>query len=326
MAAIADITGLPDVTIQTQIEFLCLHDFIEHGVAATDTDPSGTPTKLSERGHRLLEVERLLKDEAEQFIWLDSFTQQRNMTHLLLIDPTDLLDTVGPVSATMPVRPRPYSLFDEIGRLRTLLSAEGKAGLVTLLGRFWPGADALITEERDHWEYALDRPPSDQQAEPAHWSIVFAPHALSLHPHPLQLRSTLCAVRLPVLETTLSFQRAEGLPWSITPPPSRHIALEQVSYRPIPDLPSHAAEPKSDALILPTMPLAQTPDLPTLPLPPGLCATFSARTTHRIYHLDEAEIQQQMRLQGRAHLFSPHRQPASTSASDSAPTQEAGFA
>jgi len=66
---LADITALSPAALQKQWEFLRRHQFLKPNPDAPDQYP-----QLSERGSRLHQIAQLLQ-RAEQFIWLDAFTQ-----------------------------------------------------------------------------------------------------------------------------------------------------------------------------------------------------------------------------------------------------------
>lgn len=299
--SLANITGLSDATLAQQQAFLVQHHFVR-----INPDDTHTPAMLSERGRRMIEVERLLQNE-EQSIWLDAFTLKRHAVHLIASpDPEHLLSDpagrdFGPYTvAVVPARARSYHAFDEVGRLRTLLSPDV---LAELLAAFWPGANDLITEEIDHWEYTMVVPGA-QELE--YLPMTFEEDALTLDLHASPQSATLPAVLLPVLDLTTRFSRVEAFPWPVTvPTPVRQI-LELVSLGPVPGLAEHpAAEASGETIVLPASLEDGPPALMgDTQLPPGLSATLSVRHFQVRCHIDQEAFRHQLHEQDGVRLFS----------------------
>lgn len=302
---LADVTGLSDTTLAQQLTFLAQHHFMQ-----IDPDHPHVPATLSERGRRMVEVERLLQ-RGEQSIWLDAFTLKRHAVHLLaspapehlLSDPAS--PDFGPNAvAIVPPRARGYHAFDEAGRLRTLLSPDV---LAELLAAFWPDAEDLITEEMDHWEYTLGKP---EGQELDYLSLTFAQDTLTLDPHADPKSATLPVALLPVLDLTTRFSRVEAFPWPVTVPAPFRQTLELVSLGAVSGLAEHPAEASGKPIVLPASLEDGLPDLVgDTQLPPGLSATLSVRHFQVRCHLDQEAFRHRLHEQDGVRLFSAQQRP-----------------
>lgn len=308
--ALADITGLSDATLMQQLAFLAQHQFVQ-----IDSDDPHVCASLSNRGRRMIEVERLLQ-RGEQPIWLDAFTLKRHAVHLmaspdpehLLSDPAGL-DFSPYTVAVVPARARSYHAFDEAGRLRTLLSPDV---LVELLGAFWPDAYDLIAEEIDHWEYALG-PQEGQELD--YLSLTFAQDTLTLDPYADPQSATLPMALLPVLDLTTHFSRVGAFPWPVTvPAPARQI-LELVSLGELPGLAEHPVATSGEHIVLPASLEYGPPDLMGgTQLPPGMSATLSVRHFQVRCQLDQEAFHHQLHERDGVRLFSAQHRVTKTEA------------
>lgn len=309
MDQLAEVTGLSDTTLLQQLNFLAQHHFVQ-----IDPNNLSAPAKLSERGRRMIEVERLLQ-QGEQFVWLDAFTLKRHAVHLMASpDPEHLLpDPVGrnfsPYTvAVVPTRARSYHAFDEVGRLRTLLSTEV---LAELLVAFWPDASDLITEEIDHWTYVLGR---EGRQDLDYLAIAFEQGALALDIRADPQNASLPTVLLPLLELTTRFSRVEGFPWQVTvPAPVRQI-IEMVSLCAVPggaEYPAADSELPGETIVLPTsLEDGQPEQIGISQLPPGLSAELGVRRFHVPCHIDPIVFQRQLHGQKGVQLISSQHRTA----------------
>lgn len=307
MGQLSEVTGLSDTTLVQQLNFLAQHHFVQ-----IDPDDLQAPAKLSERGCRMIEVERLLQ-RGEQSIWLDAFTLKRHAVHLMASpDPEHLLpDPAGrdfsPYTvAVVPARARSYHAFDEVGRLRTLLSTDV---LAELLAAFWPDASDLITEEIDHWEYVLGRQGSQGLD---YLSITFEQGTLALDTRADPQNASLPTVLLPLLDLTTRFSRVEGFPWQVTVPAPVRKVIEMVSLCAVPGLAEHPvaeAVLSGEAIVLPaSLEDGQPEQIGITQLPPGLSAKLGVRHFQVPCHIDQTAFQYQLHAQkGVQVLSSQHR-------------------
>ncbi len=304
---LADITGLSDATLAQQLTFLVQHHFVQ-----IDPDDPYASATLSDRGRRMIKVERLLQ-RGEHSIWLDAFTLKRHAVHLMANpDPEHLLpDPAGrdfsPYTvAVVPARTRSYYAFDEASRLRTLLSPDVLAELLVV---FWPEEYELINEEIDHWEYDLGRQ-GGQDLD--YLSITFEQNTLTLDPLADSQSATLPSVLLPVLDLTTRFSCVEAFPWHVkVPVPVRQI-LELVSLRAVPGLAEHTAAEAAvsgESIVLPASLEDGPPDLiDSTQLPHGLSATLSVRRFQVRCYLDQEAFHRQLHEQDGVRLFSAQHQ------------------
>lgn len=308
--ALADITGLSDATLMQQLAFLAQHHFVQ-----IDSDDPHICASLSNRGRRMIEVERLLQ-RGEQSIWLDAFTLKRHAVHLIANpDPEQLLpDPIGQdfspyTVAVVPVRGHSYHAFDEVGRLRTLLNPDV---LTELLGAFWPDANKLIDEEIDHWEYTLGR---QEGQELDYLSLTFAQDTLTLELFADQQSVTLPMVLLPMLDLTTHFSRVEAFPWPVTvPTPNRQI-LELVSYGELPELAEQPPAAAGDYIVLPVSLDGGPPAIiGGEQLPSGMSATLSVRHFQVRCQLDEEAFHHQLHERDGVRLFSAQHRVTKTEA------------
>jgi len=275
---VAEVSGLPEAALGRQLAFLSQHGFV-------DVPAEGRVPALGERGRRILEVERLLEHDLHP-VWLDAFTLRQQVVLLLAgLEPGALLPeppATGPcLAAVMPRRTRAYLHFDEMNRLRTLLDAQALAGLLETL---WPGSDALIQEELDHWDYELLR-----LVEP---EIQYLPLSVPAGGLGLSMGASgrdpaWPLVSLPVLELETCFSRDPSLSWSIEVPETEHHLIELVSNgllgprRNVGDEPADAR-----VLVLPARTHGAGPNLPPVALPVGVSAVVKARQHRLICSMD----------------------------------------
>jgi hypothetical protein len=303
---LAETTGLSRVIMLHQLTFLEQHYFVS--IDRSCTIPAA---KLNERGARIVQVERHLRD-FQQTVWLDAFTMKRHAIHLLACSDPDHMsplpscaDIVEETTIRLPERARSYRQFDESNRLRTLLSQDA---LTALLNYWWNDAEELIADEIEHWEFSLGR--QDRDAQPDYFSVRFEPDELGMNPHSGidAGRATLPAVLVPVLGLTYKFSQAEGFPWPVTVPPFSTRYLELISYGRLHDgFTPQLVEPAAAeaGVIIPANIGQQLPaDLPYVDAPPGLSATLSVSRHYELCGIDHAALTRQMHQHEDVLLFS----------------------
>lgn len=278
--ALPVITGLSAATVDEQLRFLSQHGFVE-GMEKQAPAGMPAPVRLSERGLRTVEVDRMLHQQAMS-LWLDAFTLNRKTLHVLATPAADqfMPDPSGVdfhpyATAVMPVRKRSYHVFDEMGRLRNLLNADT---LPQLLAVFWPGQDALIRAELDHWEITL-KPPAT--AEPSFLPVALAEGEAVFVLGGAHSQRSLPPAWLPVLALNTRYSRAKGLPWPVDLPAARQHLFEMVSVGPL--APAEALEvrdttPPSDAMVLPPGRHGGPAAEPAEPLPIGVSAEVTVQS------------------------------------------------
>lgn len=278
---VAEVTGLPGAALGRQLAFLSQHGFV-------DAPAEGRAPALGERGRRMLEVERLLYRDRHP-IWLDAFTLKQQVVFLLAgLEPAALLPeppTAGSgLAAVMPRRARTYWSFDELNRLRTLLDAQT---LAELLAMFWPGEDALIHEELDHWDYELLRP---AELEPQYLPLAFPAGSLGVHSGVGGRDPAWPLASLPVLELETRFSRDAALPWPVEVPEAERRLIELVSHGLLgPRWRADELPADSRVLALPARTHGAAPDLPPVALPAGVAAIVKARP-HRLACCLDADV------------------------------------
>jgi len=293
---IAEVTALSHTILFQQLTFLAQHHFvsIEQG-----DDGESPAAALLERGATMVLVERYLKD-GEHAVWLDAFTVKRHAAHLLVpVDTSQLMqapECATGLDAVVPERPRTYHLFDEASRLRGLL---GQNELAQLLGHFWPGADRLIADEIDGWDYLLSPEPRDV---PDYYPVTLEPDELLDFSRPADGAKweTLPAMLVPVLVMKLEFSHVDGFPWRVAVPPPKTWYIDLITHRPMPHF-VHDGE--SDAtfqgvVLLPAAIGAEAPDIEDTILPPGLSARFTAARTYVRRDFDHEALTMRMHRSG----------------------------
>jgi hypothetical protein len=303
---LAEVTGLSCAILLHQLSFLEQHYFVS--IDLSGTIPAAT---LNERGAKIVEVERRLRD-FQQSVWLDAFTLKRHAIHLLVTaDPDHLAripkdaDVVGKTVIRLPERSHPYRQFDESNRLRTLLNQDV---LISLLNYWWSDAGKLIADEIEHWEFSLGR--RDRDDEPDYFPITFEPDELGMNPRSgLDAgRATLPGVLLPVLSLTYKFSQVEGFPWPVTVPALSTRYMELISHGNLHD--GFALQHFEDAAsetgaVIPANIGEQLPaDFPHIEAPPGLSATLSVSRHHTLCGIDHSALSRQMHQHENMLLFS----------------------
>jgi hypothetical protein len=291
---IAEVTALSHSTLLQQFTFLAQHHFVSIEQGKQDDSPAAT---LLERGVTMVRVERYLK-EGEHVIWLDAFTVKRHAAHLLVpIDASQLVQTPEDASGLdsvvcMPQRPRAYHLFDEVSRLRGLL---GHDELAQLLEYFWPGADTLIADEIDSWDYGLSQESSDALD---YYPLTLERGELLDFSHPVNHENgaTLPAMLIPVLGMKLEFSTVDGFPWRVAVPPPRTWHIDLITHRPMPHFaPDLEADATRDgAVLVPAAIGTEAPDIGETVVPPGLSAKFTAAHAYARRDFDHQALTMRM--------------------------------
>ena len=181
----------------------------------------------------------------------------------------------------MPRRTPPYRHFDETNRLRTLLDAQARAGV---LSTFWPGEGSLIQEEQDHWDYELMR---IAEPELRYLTLDFPSGGLSLLSGVGQSNPTWPLASLTALELETRFSRDPALPWMVEVPEAEHHLIELVSHGRLgPHWRANEIPADARTVALPARANGAAPDLPTVALPPGVAAVVKARPCRLTCSLD----------------------------------------
>lgn len=282
LGQVAEVTGLHEAALARQLGFLSQHGFV-------DEPAEGRAPALGERGHRMLAIERLLHHDRHS-IWLDAFTLKQQVVFLLAgLEPAALLPeppvAEQSLAAVMPCRAQPYWHFDEMNRLRTLLDEQV---LTALLATFWPGADTLIHEELDHWDYELLRV---AEPEVQYLPLAFPAGGLRLSSGGSSRDPAWPMASLPVLELETRFSCDQTLPWPVDVPETEHRLIELVSNSLLEPRWS-AAKLLADgrALALPVRTQGTAPDLPPVALPVGVAAFVKAKSHRLACSLDGSAI------------------------------------
>ena len=282
LGQVAEVTGLHEAALARQLGFLSQHGFV-------DEPAEGRAPALGERGHRMLAIERLLHHDRHS-IWLDAFTLKQQVVFLLAgLEPAALLPeppvAEQSLAAVMPCRAQPYWHFDEMNRLRTLLDEQV---LTALLATFWPGADTLIHEELDHWDYELLRV---AEPEVQYLPLAFPAGGLRLSSGGSSRDPAWPMASLPVLELETRFSCDQTLPWPVDVPETEHRLIELVSNSLLQPRWS-AAKLLADgrALALPVRTQGTAPDLPPVALPVGVAAFVKAKSHRLACSLDGSAI------------------------------------
>jgi hypothetical protein len=202
----------------------------------------------------------------------------------------------------VPERPRTYHLFDEASRLRGLL---GQDDLAQLLGHFWPGADRLIADEIDGWDYVLSPDPCDA---PDYYPVTLEPGELLDFSCPAdgEKGATLPAMLVPVLGMKLEFTQVDGFPWPVAVPPPRNWHIDLITHRPMPHfVPDGESDPTLQGVVLlPAAIGAEAPDIEDTVVPPGLSARFTATRTYARRDFDHEALTMRMHGSGDVMLVS----------------------
>jgi hypothetical protein len=285
---VSSVTALSEATLQRQVDFLTQHGFLD---APSSSEAHPTP---SARGLRMMEVERLLQHGGHPTVWLDAFTLIRSSAVMLiqpqaselLADPAahDLIDPAEGHIALMPVRSRRNRWFDELGRIRQLLDAEGMNRLLTNL---WPDSPDVAHEELDHWDVSLTSRAEDEATR--YLPLVLPASETLLLPERSE-RSAWPAVAVPVLDVTTRFAADRSLPWRVVAPPEDRRTIELFGLSEVATSPGHRhpLEPSElpASMCLPSA-AAHTPmPSPATSLPLGISATVGLRRSHLRYRLD----------------------------------------
>ena len=297
LAALTEVTGLSEAALLRQLIFLQSHQYL-------CVDEEVEPVfKLTPKGARVMQVERLLKD-FEPTIWLDSFTLAPQAAHLLLLgDPaaakmrTETADVNG-VAVRVPRRPaKPLGrslLFYEANRLRSLLD---QRGLIALLAHHWGEDCKLIASEYPHWNVKLSATENEQSQ--VHLPVEYAPGDLVLRLHAEGSdgrKPDLPWVSVPVLELAYVFKPVPEFPWPVTVPPPVMQHLELVTCGPVEQFTERAVLNSGSHAIVPAC-LGQHPPtaIATYPVPPGVSSEVSARILQLKYTMDERELSRRIR-------------------------------
>jgi len=210
---LADITALSPAALQKQWEFLRQHQFLKPNPDAPDQCP-----QLSERGSRLHQIAQLLQ-RAEQFIWLDAFTQGSQSGCWL----TSASAPPSPQRHVwkLPVPARKRSLHEQCNRLRKWLDLRTQ---FELLRELWPDAkSSLLESEIDHWVWEL----KESKDEPCACVLLnLAANTSYLYPADESRSHPLPDIACPVLELTTRFVATPGYPWPVDVPEPVHYAME----------------------------------------------------------------------------------------------------
>lgn len=300
---LAEVTGLSSRILLQQLRFLEQHGFV--AIAGEGEAPT-----LAQRGARMVEVENLLSDFDPE-VWLDSFTLRRKDIHLLLTPDPELLVHMpdeadfGEASVLrLPERKYGYRHFDEAGRLRRLMERDV---LGAVLEYRWPEAAALIGEEMEHWEYALQGQGGDGARR--YLPVTFAPDEfrLRLQGGNADERLSLPPLLLPVLGLTHRYSRAEGFPWAVLVPPTTTLYLERLSHETLPGfVPTDPAD-SAGGVAMPAPARVDGPlpvQLQEVVAPPGLSAVLSVSLHHSLCHMDHLGLSRQMQKYHDIRLFS----------------------
>jgi hypothetical protein len=296
LAALTEVTGLSEATLQNQLMFLQNHQYL-YMTEEVDPEPQLTP-----KGVRVVQVERLLKD-FEPEIWLDSFTLASTAAHLLLLGESaaDVMraaaaDVTGQ-TARMPCRPAKAGrslLFYEANRLRSLLDQDG---LKTLLAHYWGDDCEFIASEYPHWSVKLNAPENERSQ--VHFPVEYAAGDLILRLHTgggATRKPELPWVSVPVLELAYVFKQVTEFPWPVTVPPPVTQHLELVTCGPLDEFAEHAMVNGGNHVVIPAC-LGENPPntIATFPVPLGVSTEVSARNLQLKYSMDERQLGRLMR-------------------------------
>lgn len=314
---IVEVTGLSQSTLLHQLSFLEQHYFLK-------SDHSVEPhpvTTLTERGRRMIDVERRLEGFA-QAIWIDGFTLKRHEAHLLVTTSlTDLTALSATATAadedavvTLPQRSKAFRAFDEVNRLRNVLSQDA---LARLLEHCWTDASQLIADEIDHFECSLLRP---VDMEPVHLPVTFAPGELVLRMQGEGLAkkdASLPTLALPVIRLQQTFRRAEGFPWPVSAPPASAYCVELASHTKIAEISLAATIDAAavDHVVIPAVTGDTLPEsIEAILAPPGLAVEVSVTRHHLPCALDHHDLSQKMHQQEGVLVFSTNFKPEAMAA------------
>ncbi len=313
---LASVTGLSVAALRRQLAFLEQHGFLTIDEA---TQPDHAPAvALAERGARMVEVQRFLAGFAPS-VWLDAFTLKPHAVHALALRDNGQLVLAGehaplngasnPASnrlvVRLPERTWQYRPFEQANRMRSVLSADALADLISFLH---PDAAALAGEEAPHWYCTPGRSERDQALE--FLAVEYAAGEFSLdHSQPQGGRATLPAVGLPVLAVTHRFSKSSSLPWRVDVPASQTHYIELASMGPLPVFDGMAIGDARQAKVSipPACDATQPSGLPAAVLPPGVEAQVEITHLEAACSLDHDLLSRRMHAIDSVVLFSFNR-------------------